>query len=416
MLIDASENTVRVLGGGVSGLNCAMHLHRRSIAFRLAEASDGIGGRMRTDLVDGFRLDRGFQVFQSAYPEAKSALDYDALHLRPVVPGALVRKGAKWVRMVDPIRCPSSASSTIFNSIGKLSDRWKLARLLLDVWRTPLEQLTTADGDKSTRELLAIDYSFSESFLKSFMVPWLSGIFLESDLSTSANFFRFIIKTLSSGKVYYPRAGIQAIPDQLAAHLPHESIELNRPAKSVQPHFIEFLDGQQAAKDVVIAVPMHQASRLVGLPAQDRGSTATTCIYFAADRPPIAEPILLLNGEQDGPVNHVFVMTNASTSLAPAGKALISVTLVGDVEYASEAVRSQLQSWFGRTASDWSELAVYRILQALPKQPAGFWATAPTRQLSSTVLCGDYCASASLQGALLSGRMAAEQIALEKTV
>jgi phytoene dehydrogenase-like protein len=416
MLNDASENTVRVLGGGVAGLNCAVHLHRRSIKFHLTEASDGLGGRMRTDRVDGFRLDRGFQVFQSAYPEAKAALNYDALDLRTIVPGALVRKGSKWVRMVDPIRYPSSASSTIFNSIGNLSDRWKLGKLLWDVWRTPMEQLTTADGDKSTRELLAVDYSFSESFLKHFMVPWLSGIFLETDLSTSANFFRFVIKTLSSGKVYYPRAGIQAIPDQLAGHLPKESIELNRPAKSVQANCIEFSDGQQAAKEVVIAVPMHQASQLVGLPAQDRGSTATTCIYFAADRPPIAEPILMLNGEQDGPVNHVFVMTNASNALAPAGKTLISVNLVGDAEYASDAVRSQLQSWFGSKASDWSELAVYRILQALPKQPAGFWTTAPTRHLNNTVLCGDYCASASLQGALLSGRMAAEQIALGKTV
>ncbi|MEO8270868.1 MAG: FAD-dependent oxidoreductase, partial [Aureliella sp.] len=281
---------------------------------------------------------------------------------------------------------------------------------------TPIEKLTTAYGDKSTQELLSVDYSFSESFLKSFIVPWLSGIFLEADLSTSANFFRFVVKTLSSGRISYPRAGIQAIPDQLAGHLPTDSIELNCPVKSVHSNYIQVLNGQRVGSNVVLAVPMNQASQLDNHSVQDRGSTATTCIYFAADRPPIAEPILMLNGDQDGPVNHVFVMTNASPDLAPARKTLISVNLVGDAVYASDAVRSQLRSWFGTAALDWSELAVYRILQALPKQPAGFWTIAPIRESNNTVFCGDYCASASLQGALLSGRIAAEQIASRKTM
>lgn len=127
MSADTTENTILVVGGGVAGLNCAVHLHRRSIKFQLIEASDGLGGRMRTDVVDGFHLDRGFQVFQSAYPEAKVALDYGALDLRPLIPGALIRKNSKWIRMVDPLRCPGSALSTLFNSIGSLNDRWKLA-------------------------------------------------------------------------------------------------------------------------------------------------------------------------------------------------------------------------------------------------------------------------------------------------
>ncbi|MEO8271376.1 MAG: FAD/NAD(P)-binding protein, partial [Aureliella sp.] len=143
-MLDASGSTIQVVGGGAAGLNCAVHLHRRSIKFHLIEASDGLGGRMRTDVVDGFRLDRGFQVFQNAYSEAKAALDYDALDLQTLVPGALVRKNSKWNRMVDPIRYPSFAISTIFNSIGNLSDRRKLAKLLWDVWRTPIEKLTTA--------------------------------------------------------------------------------------------------------------------------------------------------------------------------------------------------------------------------------------------------------------------------------
>lgn len=239
----------------------------------------------------------------------------------------------------------NSALSTMFNSVGSLNDRWKLAKLLWDVTRSPMEKFTTADGDKSTYELLSVDYSFSESFLKSFMVPWLSGIFLETELATSANFFRFVMKTLSTGPISYPRAGIQAIPDQLAGQIPAESIELNCPVNSVHPNTIELSNCQRRAGSVVLAVPMHQSSQLAGPSAQDRGSTSTTCIYFVADRPPIAEPILMLNGDHDGPVNHVFVMTNASPDLAPVGKALISVNLVGDAAYAEDTVRSCVCRW-----------------------------------------------------------------------
>ena len=179
MTVSSPEDTVQVIGGGVAGLNCAVQLHQRSIPFRLLESNDQLGGRIRTDLVDGFRLDRGFQVFQSAYPEARAALDYKALRLKRLVPGALVRRNSKWVPMVDPIRYPKSSLSTIFRAIGNLSDRGKLAKLLWDVRWTPLEKLMSSDGDQPSMELLAEDYAFSEDFLKSFLIPWLSGIFLE---------------------------------------------------------------------------------------------------------------------------------------------------------------------------------------------------------------------------------------------
>jgi hypothetical protein len=147
----------------------------------------------------------------------------------------------------------------------------------------------------------------------------------------------------------------------------------------------------------------------------DRGCVGTTCIYFVADRPPIVEPLLMLNGDGDGSVNHVFVMSNASHEVAPRDKALISVSLVGDTPYDPDSVRSQLRNWFGTQAADWSELAVYRIPQALPRQPPGFATVAPVHELQNVILCGDYCASASLDGALRSGRVAAERAAQRMT-
>lgn len=394
----------------MAGINCARHLQQQSIPFQLIEAGDGLGGRMRTDSVDGFRLDRGFQVFQSAYPEAKLALDYKALQLVPLMAGALVRKDARWVSMVDPLRHPRFAMGTVFNSIGSFADRLRLGKLLWDARRVPMEHCMSAASDKSTEELLRDDCGFSSSFIEHFMRPWLSGIFLESKLDTSANFFRFVLKMLSSGGVYYPRSGIQAIPDQLASTIDPNSIELGRSVQGIETDGIVLDNEKRSASQIVLAVPMHQSSQWTGNSFGNRTHVATTCVYFVANRPPISQPILMLNGEGEGPVNHVFILTNATQDVAPAGKTLVSVSLVGDQKYSPDEVRSQLQNWFGQQVAAWSELSVYRISQALPTQPPGFACNHAAVREGNLILCGDYCASASLQGALLSGREAAKLV------
>lgn len=407
--METKQQLVHIVGGGIAGLNCAVNLQKQSLRFQLHEASDQLGGRMRTDEVEGFRLDRGFQVLQTAYPEAKVALDYSALDLVPLVAGALVRRHGRWISMVDPLRHPSYALKTVFNSIGNLADRLRLAKLIWNVRRSTMESLLAAGPDKSTAQLLADDYGFTNDFIQSFFKPWLAGIFLESELATSGRFFQFVFKMLSSGEVSYPRTGIQAIPNQLANQLSTDSIQLNHRVTSIRDRSIDFESGPQSADQIVVALPMQQASRVLSSATIDRGVTSTTCVYFAADRAPIEQPILMLNGDGDGPINHAFVLTNASKAIAPPGKSLISVTLWSKSAYDSGAVLSQLRNWYGELAAKWTELAVYRIADALPLQPPEFQNDRPSIS-QDVVLCGDYCETASLQGALLSGRIAAQQI------
>ena len=410
-----NSRPVVIVGAGVAGLRCAQVLTQAGIDCIVLEKSDGVGGRVRTDSVDGFRLDRGFQVFQTAYPEARDALDYDQLDLRQLEPGALIFTEGKWVRMSDPWRRPQHALSTLLNPIGNPMDRWRLLRLRADCVTAESPRESTKN-DVSTMALLSDEYHFSSDFRARFLQPWLSGIFLEKQLTTSANFFRFIFRMLSSGDICYPAAGIQAIPSQLASTLDPSQLQLNVPVSRIEGTRVVTTDGDAIeAAAVVLAVDMEAARSLVPqlVNADSRGFTMTRCIYFVADNPPVTESTLLLNGTGVGPVNHAFVMSDASDHVAPAGQSLISVSCVGQEAIQHDdalEVTKQLKDWFGPEVSKWRKLATYDLPTALPAQPAGFAEQRFQSPEAQLFVCGDYCETASLNGALKSGRLAAERV------
>ncbi len=422
------EPPVIIVGAGLAGLNCAKLLHERNQRVLLIDAQDRIGGRVQTDAVDGFLLDHGFQVFQTAYPEAKVALDYASLHLTPLETGALIRHRGKWARMADPWRQPQHAFSTLFNSVGNLSDRLKLYQLRRHVLSKSAEELLGASEDCSTREYLLEKWRFSQPFYDLFLNPWWSGIFLETELSTSAAYFQFVFRMLAAGDVALPRSGMQAIPNQLAKKLPSESIRLASRVAAVRSNEVELESGEVlAAKSVVLATESYSAAKLLSEQGSDTGHerlkvdwTKTMCMYFASDRAASSSRLLMLRGDTTGSVNHVFITSNSVPSFAPAGQSLISVSLVdssGTAEELLPAVLDHLQELFGVQAREWRFLRAYQIARALPKQPPNFQksrgetgdGSSPLRD-GEIVLCGDYLETSSIQGALLSGRKTAERL------
>lgn len=409
---------VLIIGGGLAGLCCAQRLQQAGVPFLILEASDGPGGRIRTDVIDGFRLDRGFQVFLSSYPEASATLDYDTLQLRPFLPGALVRFRGRFHEMADPWRRPLAALMSLSSPIGSLTDKLRVARLRRRSLSGTIED-RFHDPEMTTLEALH-EVGFSSAMIDRFFRPFLGGVFLDRDLQTSRRMLSFVFRMFSLGLGCLPSQGMEAIPRQLAARLPRVSIRLGADVRSVRPGTVTLAGGEGLrGKAVVVATDGPSAMRLLGeSPARETVSgegRGVTCLYFAAAKAPTSEPLLVLNGDGEGPINNLCVPTAVAPSYGPGDRSLVSVTVLGAVTDSRQllgSVREQLVDWFGRDSHEWRHLRTYSIPYALPDQqaPALSVAHRPVRWRPGLYVCGDHRETASIQGAMVSGRRVAEAL------
>lgn len=379
----------------------------------MLEASDGIGGRVRTDLVDGFLLDRGFQVLLTAYPEAQRVLDYAALKLEELYPGALVRTGGRFHRVADPFRRPLDAVSALFSPVGRLRDYPRLARLRGRARTDTLESLF-ARRETTTIDVLR-QLELSPQLVERFFRPFLGGVFLDRKLETSSRMLDFVVRMFSLGPAALPAAGMGAIPAQLAGILPAGSLRTGTSVATVESGAVVLDSGERLeAKAVVVATDGREAARLAGVPAPAWRSV--TCLYFDADTPPVNEPILVLDGDCEGPVNNLCVPSQAQLSYAPAGRSLVSASVLGNPPQSDEeleaAVRAQLGHWFGPAATSWRHLRTYHIPHALPAKtpPSLEPKERAVRLRPGLYVCGDHRETASIQGAMASGRRAAQAV------
>ena len=424
--MDAEALDVVVIGAGLAGLACARELASAGQKVTVLESADAPGGRVRTDVVDGFRFDRGFQVLLTEYPEAKRVLDMDALNLKRFVPGALVRQAGSFHRFADPYRELSKALSFAFDSIVPLGDKLRVAKLRGESLKMTESQLF-AQPEQTSREFLR-RAGFTQAMIERFFEPFFGGIFLERNLTTSARWMRWLFKIFSEGYATVPELGMEQIPIQMAAGLPGDVIKCNAQVKSIAKTAtgwqIDAGDtGIFTAAQVVMAAREQEAkSMLAGIrkpgAAPARVWNKTTTIYYAADTAPVEEPAIVLNGDgpTSGPVNHLAVMSLVSPAYAPPGAHLICANILGSAPESDQAmevleteVRAQMKRWFGNQVNGWGVIAGYPIAYALPLQ-SSYQAARPAPLDAGVVVCGDYVTSASIQGALLSGAAAAEAV------
>ena len=410
----SSNSDVLIIGGGLAGLCCALRLHQNGHSIQVLEASDGVGGRVRTDRFEGFLLDRGFQVLLTAYPEARRVLDYDALNLRPFYPGALIRYHSRFYRFADPWRHPIDGMRGLFSPIGSFSDKFRVRRLRQRVLAGSLEDLYQQTETTTLQALRNI--GFSENMIDCFFRPFVGGVFFDPTLGVSSRMFEFGFRMFSMGDTALPAGGMGAIPEQIVSRLPEGTVRTEARVESIQKEEVILHSGETIkARAVVVATQGPEAARLFG-DKEKPGSRSVSCLYYETDEPPVSEPLLILNGEGKGPINSLCSPSSVAPNYAPKGKTLVSVMVIGNPDQTDQqlemSVRAQLTEWFGRGVSAWRVLKTSRIHHALPLQvpPVSDPTSGSHRIRPGLFVCGEYHRAASIQWAMVSGRQAGEAV------
>ena len=405
---------VIIIGAGLAGLSCARILQKHRINYLLLDGAEKVGGRIRTDVVEGFQLDRGFQVLQTAYPDAKEILSYPDLKLKSFFPGAMIRYQDKFHRLADPFRDLYTAAKGLFSPIGTLKDKLLVGMLRTQVAFGTLEKLLQKP-EVTTLERLK-GFGFSDLIIDRFFKPLYSGIFLENELSTSSKAFDYNFRMMALGDICLPSEGMEAIPRQLLTMLDPAKIKLNSKVASLSENKVLLASGETlTAPKIVLAVDQPQACKLLEVTVAPKMKTVST-LYFSASKAPTTAPILFLNAQSSGPVMNMCVPTNVCKSYAPEGKALISCSVlkhdVASEEMLVQKVAEQMKQWFGNEVDAWKHLRTYKIINALPNQkpPLVDVSSKPMQARKGLYQCGDYGGIASIQTALQSGRLVGEAV------
>ena len=404
---------VVVVGAGLAGLAAARQLAIFGADVRVIEAADAVGGRVRTDRIDGFTLDRGFQLYNPAYPEAARVLDHKALDLQPLVRGVDIvrtgRRGRSVLHLADPRSPRNWHPSTLAPSAGTIKGKAAFAAYALKAARLHGNQFDQRPDEPAQVALAraGIDATMIDEVIK----PFLTGVFLEPHLMTSRRFMDAVLASFVKGTPSLPSAGMQAIPEQLHAALPTGVVHLSTPAISVGADYVETHTGRIEAAAVILATDAPNAAELLPEAAIPTGRNSVTTWYHAVPANELAEPlargrsILTVDAQRRGPVINSVPLSYAVPTYSPAGMVLVSSSTL---QVESEVdVRSHLAYLYGVDTTPWELLTHYTIPYALPSMRPPLHVSTPAPS-GPVILAGDHTATASIQGAMVSGRRAAD--------
>jgi phytoene dehydrogenase-like protein len=416
-----------VVGAGLAGLACAARLRELGHDAIVVEASDGIGGRVRTDEQDGFLLDRGFQVLLTAYPAAKRWFDEDELELRAFAPGVVVHHRGRKIRLADPFRAPVSAARSLLGPTVTLRDALRLL-----VWRRAIlvrsGRRVAERPQVTTAERLA-QVGFSSGLIDGFFRPFLAGTFFDPELTTSSRVTELVFRCFFRGDVAVPARGMGRLGEQIAERLAPGAISLGTAVRDLHARDDGRVDvvldvGTLIADHVIVAVDAPALGGLAldgeALAVRSAPARGTAAIHLAAPTSPTrGRPDLHLGSPGEGPIATLATMSDVAPEYAPPGQHLITVSTVGvpeeDDETLIASVREQARGWFGDEVDAWRPLAVQRIVYAQPRQdPEDLPELArPVQRAPGVWVCGDHRDTGSIQGALVSGRRTADAVAAD---
>ncbi|HEX8426949.1 NAD(P)/FAD-dependent oxidoreductase [Hymenobacter sp.] len=414
----STQLPIVVVGAGMAGLTCANYLHRAGLPVVVLEATEAVGGRVRTDVTsDGFRLDHGFQVLLTKYPEVQRMIDYGALNLKAFRSGAVIRlPDGRETSLRNPLQEPLAAFPALTSPIGTLTDKLRILSLVQHVRSRSAEELL-AHSSTDTLTFLR-RYGWSEQIIDTFFRPFFGGVFLDRSLTTASNFFEFVFQQFVEGEAVVPALGMQQIPEQLANRLPAGTVRLNTPVEAVEGNKVYLRGGETiAAATIVVATTGDTTSRLLPHLPQLHATAwrRTTCTYFSAPTSPGRQDKLLrLNAAHGQMAHNVCFPSDVSPDYAPPGRTLVSVSTHGEHHLPETTLvallHAELMVWFGDEVAQWSHLRTYHLPHALPVYANGKAQHQELKLTNTLYRCGDYTAYPSLNAAMASGREVAEMI------
>ena len=411
------QTDVVVVGAGLAGLAAARALTRAGLSVALLEAGGAPGGRVRTDQVDGFLLDRGFQVLNPSYPELRAVADIAALRMRPYDAALRVVLDRSDSTLGDPRRRPSTVARSLLAPVG--SPRGK-ARLLAYALRVAY---TDAGGaadlrrpDTSIRQAFA-DAGIPDRLVDRVLRPFLAGVLLEPDLVSSRRFADLVLRSFVRGTPGLPAAGVRSLPDQLAAGLPPGTLRLGTAVDTLTPDGVATAGGRLGAAAVVVAAEAPAAARLLATAGIDlavpRARMVTTWYHTPTGTDPAelagGRPVIVVDGLNRGPVVTTSLPTAAAPTYSADGRALVSSSVL-DLDTsggAEKAVRIHLARLYRTDTSRWELVGVVPVPYAQPAMLPPLDPHQSIRLGAGRYVAGDHRDTASVQGALVSGRRAA---------
>lgn len=404
-----------IIGAGLSGLSAAYHLQSKGYQVSVFEATGKVGGRCKSDYLDGYILDRGLHLFQKDHTESKTILDYRTLRLESVYSGAMVHYNNNFHLISNPIKKIKDVLAFSFSPFMTLKDKLNMASLLTFLMTNTDETLGKLRG------ITTLDFlkqrGFSKKFIDHFFRPLNQANYADCSLQTPACIFTSTMKHSAFGGSALPAYGIGNIAVQLAEKLKEGTVHLHSRVKEVFDNGVELISGEFVkAKSVIVCMPPHEIEKILPTYKNERKFTRVTCMYFATKTPPVNSPIILLNGNEEGLVNNIFVPSTVQRSYAPPGSHLVSVTLKTieedmDEDELIDKVLEELIDWFGIKVNDWTHLRTYVINRALPQikvsdQHRYF------EERNGIFFSGDYMSFASVNNAFLSGKSVANAVNL----
>lgn len=406
--MNREDYKIHIVGAGISGLIAAKTLESKGYKPTIIEATNHVGGRIKTDVISGYQLDHGFQVLLNSYPKAIEHLDYKALDLQEFLPGATIFSKGKQLTIGDPLRSISLLFPTLLASVGNMSDKVKILKLNSTLKNTTLEAIFESNST-TTLEFLK-SKGFSEDIITNFFKPFFSGIFLESNLETSSRMFQFVYKMFGEGLAVLPKSGIGAIPNQLKNGLKATEFVFNTKVSEVNDTSITLSDGKKIETHFTIITS--GASHLISnLKNQDTDWKSCYNLYFEVESKTISKPLIGLIADEDAIINNIFFHNSLETT-SKGEKELLSVTVVKNTNLSETELITQVEQELEKYCNikTTSHLKTYHIKQALPNlDNLQYDLAASETQIKPTIfLAGDYLLNGSLNAAMLSGERAAQ--------